>query len=185
MKIKLSIFISALSFASIGRWPRGIFPLIRNWASGTWRIVIITVLPHGQYGNRLSEQPIPDPEQSGCAQRLIGSIFHHGDGCTGKSGQLLWYARRSFQQAIGGYNLPPSGHGNEASKHWGSSIGLVPFSTQNYEYDVPYYLQGSSSELANHHYQGHGGVNKAYWPTLMSSSIIFRSAWMQATFSDS
>jgi len=49
------------------------------------------------------------------------------------------------------------------SKHWGSSIGLVPFSTQNYEYDVPYYLQGSSNELANHHYQGHGGVNKVYW----------------------
>lgn len=49
------------------------------------------------------------------------------------------------------------------SKHWGSSIGLVPFSTQNYEYDVPYYLQGSTNELANHHYQGHGSVNKAYW----------------------
>jgi hypothetical protein len=53
--------------------------------------------------------------------------------------------------------------GMKLAKHWGSSIGLVPFSTQNYEYDIPYYLQGSSSELANHHYQGHGGVNKAYW----------------------
>ncbi|HVW59644.1 MAG TPA: hypothetical protein VHC48_06410 [Puia sp.] len=53
--------------------------------------------------------------------------------------------------------------GMKLSKHWGSSIGLVPFSTQNYEYDVPYYLQGSTSELANLHYAGHGGVNKAYW----------------------
>lgn len=53
--------------------------------------------------------------------------------------------------------------GMKLSKHWGSSIGLVPFSTQNYEYDVPYYLQGSTSEIANHHYQGHGGINKVYW----------------------
>jgi hypothetical protein len=53
--------------------------------------------------------------------------------------------------------------GMKLSKHWGSSIGLTPFSTQNYEYDVPYFLQGSSSELANHHYQGHGSLNKAYW----------------------
>lgn len=53
--------------------------------------------------------------------------------------------------------------GMKLAKHWGSSIGLVPFSTQNYEYDLPYYLQGSSSELANHHYMGHGSVNKAFW----------------------
>jgi len=53
--------------------------------------------------------------------------------------------------------------GMKLAKHWGSSIGLVPFSTQNYEYDVPYYLQGSSSELANLHYSGHGSVNKVYW----------------------
>lgn len=53
--------------------------------------------------------------------------------------------------------------GIKLSKHWGSSIGLVPFSTQNYEFNVPYYLQGSASEIANHYYQGHGSVNKAYW----------------------
>jgi hypothetical protein len=51
----------------------------------------------------------------------------------------------------------------KVAKHWGSSIGLVPFSTQNFEYDVPYYLQGSTNELANHHYAGHGSVNKVYW----------------------
>src|SRR5579859_5602303 len=53
--------------------------------------------------------------------------------------------------------------GMKLSKHWGSSIGLVPFSTQNYEFNIPYNLQGSSTEIANHYYQGHGSVNKIYW----------------------
>jgi len=53
--------------------------------------------------------------------------------------------------------------GIKAAKHWGTSIGLVPFSTQNYEFNVPYFLVGSSTEIANHSYQGHGSVNKAYW----------------------
>ena len=46
---------------------------------------------------------------------------------------------------------------------WGSSIGLVPFATQNYEFNVPYYIQGSTSQIANHYYQGHGSINKVYW----------------------
>ena len=53
--------------------------------------------------------------------------------------------------------------GIKATKHWGTSIGLVPFSTQNYEFNVPYHLQGSATEIANHFYAGHGSVNKAYW----------------------
>ena len=53
--------------------------------------------------------------------------------------------------------------GIKPAKNWGSSIGLVPFSTQNYEFNVPYYIQGSSNEIANHYYEGHGSVNKAYW----------------------
>jgi len=53
--------------------------------------------------------------------------------------------------------------GIKAAKSWGTSIGLVPFSTQNYEFSVPYYLQGSSTQIANHYYQGHGSVNKVYW----------------------
>jgi hypothetical protein len=53
--------------------------------------------------------------------------------------------------------------GIKVSKHWGSSIGLVPFSTQNYEFNVPYAIQGSGTEIANHFYSGHGSVNKAYW----------------------
>ena len=53
--------------------------------------------------------------------------------------------------------------GIKVSKHWGTSIGLVPFSTQNYEFNVPYAIQGSGTEIANHFYSGHGSVNKAYW----------------------
>jgi hypothetical protein len=53
--------------------------------------------------------------------------------------------------------------GIKPAKNWGSSIGLVPFSTQNYEFNVPYFIQGSNNEIANHYYQGHGSVNKAYW----------------------
>ena len=53
--------------------------------------------------------------------------------------------------------------GIKVTKNWGSSIGLVPFSTQNYEFNVPYYIQGTANESANHFYEGHGSVNKAYW----------------------
>lgn len=53
--------------------------------------------------------------------------------------------------------------GIKAAKNWGTSVGLVPFSTQNYEFNVPYYVQGSTTETGNHYYQGHGSVNKAYW----------------------
>jgi hypothetical protein len=53
--------------------------------------------------------------------------------------------------------------GIKASKHWGTSAGLVPFSTENYEFSVPYNLQGSTTEIANNYYQGHGSINKVYW----------------------
>jgi hypothetical protein len=53
--------------------------------------------------------------------------------------------------------------GIKVAKHWGSSVGLVPFSTENYEFNTPYNLQGSATEIANHYTQGHGSVNKAYW----------------------
>lgn len=44
--------------------------------------------------------------------------------------------------------------GIKVTKNWGSSIGLVPFSTQNYEFNVPYYIQGTANESANHYYEG-------------------------------
>ena len=53
--------------------------------------------------------------------------------------------------------------GIKLNKHWGSSIGLLPYSTQNYEFSAPYNISGTTVTLANHYYQGHGSVNRAYW----------------------
>src|SRR5579871_4835903 len=51
--------------------------------------------------------------------------------------------------------------GIKAAKHWGTSVGLVPFSSQNYEFSSPYLVNGS--EFANNYVQGSGGINKVYW----------------------
>ncbi|HXD77351.1 MAG TPA: hypothetical protein VN616_06065 [Puia sp.] len=53
--------------------------------------------------------------------------------------------------------------GIKLSHHWGSSIGLLPYSTQNYEFQVPYNIAGTTLQIADHYYQGHGSVNRAYW----------------------
>src|ERR1700743_2667118 len=53
--------------------------------------------------------------------------------------------------------------GIKAAKHWGTSVGLLPYSTQNYQFNVPYNLIGSTTEIANHFYQGHGSGNRTYW----------------------
>jgi hypothetical protein len=53
--------------------------------------------------------------------------------------------------------------GIKVSRHWGSSIGILPYSTQNYEFSVPYNIAGTTVQIANHFYQGHGSVNRAYW----------------------
>jgi hypothetical protein len=53
--------------------------------------------------------------------------------------------------------------GIKLNRHWGSSVGLLPYSTQNYEFAVPYNLVGTTVQVASHYYQGHGSVNRAYW----------------------
>jgi hypothetical protein len=53
--------------------------------------------------------------------------------------------------------------GLKLGKHWGTSAGIVPYSTQNYEFAVPYNLVGTTVQIASSFYQGHGSVNKAYW----------------------
>src|ERR1700743_594418 len=53
--------------------------------------------------------------------------------------------------------------GIKLSHHWGSSIGILPYSTQNYEFNAPYNIAGTTVTIANHYYQGHGSVNRAYW----------------------
>src|SRR5579871_107284 len=45
--------------------------------------------------------------------------------------------------------------GIKLTKHWGSSIGILPYSTQNYEFVVPYNIAGTTTQIAQHYYQGH------------------------------
>jgi hypothetical protein len=47
-------------------------------------------------------------------------------------------------------------------KHWGTSAGLVPYSSQNVEFNSPEIIQGTNNEIANDYYQGNGGINKVY-----------------------
>lgn len=47
--------------------------------------------------------------------------------------------------------------GTKITKHWGSSAGLVPYSSQNYEFT------NQDPVLGNDYYQGYGGLNKVYW----------------------
>lgn len=85
---------------------------------------------------------------------------------TGIRGSFISYSGTPVDKAntqSGDITFRKLAMGIKLSKHWGSSIGLVPFSTQNYEFSVPYFLQGSATEIANQYYQGHGSVNKAYW----------------------
>lgn len=48
-------------------------------------------------------------------------------------------------------------------KHWGSSAGLLPYSSQNYEFNTPLIVQGTYGEVLNQYYQGSGGINKVYF----------------------
>ncbi len=48
------------------------------------------------------------------------------------------------------------------TKRWGSSIGLMPFSTSSYNFTSPKVVQGTLQNIAAT-YQGQGGVNQVYW----------------------
>jgi len=47
-------------------------------------------------------------------------------------------------------------------KHLGTSVGLLPYSSQNYEFNSPLTIQGTYNEQINEYYQGSGGINRAY-----------------------
>ncbi|HTQ64900.1 MAG TPA: hypothetical protein VMI12_08885 [Puia sp.] len=49
------------------------------------------------------------------------------------------------------------------TNHWGTSIGLVPFSSENYEFTAPQPILGTSGETAPSSSQGYGGINRVYW----------------------
>jgi hypothetical protein len=53
--------------------------------------------------------------------------------------------------------------GIKLTNHWGTSIGLVPFSSENYEFNAPQPVLGTSGEYANAYSQGYGGINRVYW----------------------
>src|SRR5882672_834062 len=53
--------------------------------------------------------------------------------------------------------------GIKITNHWGTSIGLVPFSSENYEFNAPQPVLGTTGEYANAYSQGYGGINRVYW----------------------
>ena len=60
----------------------------------------------------------------------------------------------SFNQVSLGIKLTP---------HWGSSVGITPFSTENYEFNANQAILGTNGETTPAYYQGYGGINKVYW----------------------
>jgi len=52
--------------------------------------------------------------------------------------------------------------GTKIFRHWGSAIGLVPYSEENYEY-TGYQSIGGSGALLPTYNQGYGGINKVFW----------------------
>ena len=47
-------------------------------------------------------------------------------------------------------------------KHWGSAVGLAPYSTENYEYTGVKPL-GYGGDLIPSYNEGYGGINKVFW----------------------
>ena len=52
--------------------------------------------------------------------------------------------------------------GTKIFKHWGSAVGLVPYSEENYEYSGNRAIGGSGVLLPTYD-QGYGGINKIFW----------------------
>ena len=52
--------------------------------------------------------------------------------------------------------------GTKLFKHWGSALGLAPFSSENYEYTSLKPL-GYGGELIPSYSEGFGGINKVFW----------------------
>jgi hypothetical protein len=52
--------------------------------------------------------------------------------------------------------------GTKIFRHWGSAVGLVPYSEENYEYSGTRPIGYSGDELPSYD-QGYGGLNKVFW----------------------
>ncbi|HTQ26631.1 MAG TPA: hypothetical protein VMI35_00815 [Puia sp.] len=53
--------------------------------------------------------------------------------------------------------------GIKPTKYWGTSVGLVPYSSQSYQFNNPQPILGTNGETSNAYYEGFGGLNKVYW----------------------
>jgi hypothetical protein len=52
--------------------------------------------------------------------------------------------------------------GTKIFRHWGSAVGLVPYSEENYEYSGSRPIGGSGLTIPTYD-QGYGGINKVFW----------------------
>lgn len=52
--------------------------------------------------------------------------------------------------------------GTKIFKHWGSAVGLAPFSSENYEYGNLQSLGYSGATVPSYN-EGYGGINKVFW----------------------
>ena len=53
--------------------------------------------------------------------------------------------------------------GTKIFKRWGSSVGLVPYSEENYEYSGSRPIGGNAGIQIPTYDEGYGGINKVYW----------------------
>jgi hypothetical protein len=162
--MKISILLSLLSVTSIGVMAQGNFSPYSQMGIGDLE---------DSYYNRTSGMA-----NTGIAYRSNRFLIDNNPASFSALTDQYFTVEMGIRGSLinySGYPVDPSNNqsaditfrklvlGMKLSKHWGSSIGLVPFSTQNYEFNVPYYIQGSNTEIANDYFQGHGSVNKAYW----------------------
>lgn len=162
--MKFSIFILVLTIASLGTFAQGNFSPYSQLGLGDIE---------DNFYNRTSGL-----SNTGIAYRSNSFLINNNPAAFSGLNNQLFVAETGIRGSLVNYYgkpVDPSGNqsgditfrrfvmGIKAAKHWGTSFGLVPFATQNYEFSVPYYLQGSTDEIANNYYQGHGSLNKVYW----------------------
>ncbi len=73
------------------------------------------------------------------------------------SGQDILPGTTSKDFAVDRFSL-----GIRATKWWGSSVGLMPFSTSNYSFNSNINLQGTNTTIPVY-YDGNGGINRFYF----------------------
>ncbi len=64
--------------------------------------------------------------------------------------------------------------GIKLTKKWGTSAGLMPFSTSNYSFSAPKPVVGTAFNL-NGYYSGSGGLNEVYWSNAYSITKNLRA----------